>query len=105
VIPVAHARRLVEQDDDFACAAAGRRSGRTLPQKRPRERGDDERDGRGAHQQQRPVADAPSADRLVRDAAHEHQRRKLDDVLLLTLNEVNEDGNRDRAQAQEEERS
>jgi hypothetical protein len=69
VVAVAHARRLVEQDDDFARAAADRRGHRPLPEERTRERRDDERDGRRPQQQQRPVADPAPADGLVRECA------------------------------------
>ena len=75
---------------------------RALLQERTRERRDDQRDRRRAHQQQRPVADPPPPHRLVRDPAHEHQRRKLDDALLLALNQVDQDRNGDRAEAEQE---
>ena len=104
VIAVAHARRLIEQDDDLARAAADGRGDRALAEERPRERGDDQRDRRGAHQQQRPVADAPPPHRLIRNPPHEHQRRKLDDALLLALNQVDQHRDGDRAEAEQKNR-
>ena len=86
-------------------AAEGRRSGDALPQERPRERGDDERDGRRAQHQERPVPDAPPPHRLVRNPPHEHQRREFDDALLLALNQVDEYRDGDRAQTEQEGRS
>src|SRR4051794_20662481 len=45
-----------------------------------------------------------AADRLIGNPSHEHQRRELDDLLLLALNQVDEYRNRDRAEAEKEER-
>jgi hypothetical protein len=62
----------------------------------------DERDGRGAHQEQPPVANSAPAHRLVGNAPDEHQRRKRDDRLPLALNQVDENRDGDRRQAREE---
>jgi hypothetical protein len=102
MVAVAHAGRLIEQDDDLARAAADRGGDRALVEEGARKGGDDERDRGRAHQQQRPVPDAPAPHRLIRNAAHEHQRRKLDDALLLALNQVNQHRDGDRAEADQE---
>jgi hypothetical protein len=49
------------------------------------------------------VADSPPPYRLIRNFLDEHQRGKFDDPLPLTLNQVDENWNRNRAEADEEE--
>ena len=106
MIAVAHARRLIEQDHELAIAADAATIAAAPPgQERPRERRDDQRDRRRAHQQQEPVPDPPAPHRLVGNLLHEHQRRELDDVLALALNQVHEDRHDDRGEAEEEEGS
>ena len=82
VVAVAHAGRLIEQDDDLARAGRGGRGLDADPAVK---------NGRanaatisaiaaGAQQQQQPVVDPAALDRLIRNPPHEHQRRELDDV-------------------------
>ena len=61
VVAVAHAGRLIEEDDDVAGAATDSGRGRTLLEERPRECGDDQRDGCRPEQEEEPVSDAPAA--------------------------------------------
>ena len=103
VVAVAHAGRLIEEDDDIARAAAHRGRRRAPAQERSRERGDDERHRRRAEQQQEPVPDAPAADGLVRNAPHEHQRRELHHAFPLALNQMEQHRHGDRAQSEHEE--
>ena len=102
VIAVAHARRLIEQEDHFAGAAARRHRAGIAPEERPREGEDDQDQGRGAQQQQRPVANAAAPHRLIGNAAHEHQRRELDHALALALNQMDQDRDGEGAERDEE---
>ena len=104
VIAVAHARRLIEHDHQLASAAERCDLCRgALRKEWACERRDDERNRRGAHQQQEPVTDPPPAHRLIRNLLDEHQRRKFDDPFPLALNQMHEDRDRNRAEADEEE--
>ena len=86
-------------------SAGRRRSAEVLAaEERPRERQNDERERRETHHQEEPVADAPALNGLVGDAPQEHQRRKVDDVLALLLNQVQQHRNREARKRGEEER-
>ena len=80
-----------------AAAAARRKKGRANAS-------DDQRQRRKAQQQQRPVPDPAAAHRLVGDALQEHQRRKLDDVLPLALDQVNDHRDGESGEPEQEER-
>jgi hypothetical protein len=101
VIPVAHARGLIEEDDDFASAAPHRRRGGALAQERSRKRRDEQQNCRRAQAEQQPVTDSPPPNRLIGNAADEHQRGELDHALALALNEMNQHGDGNRAHADE----
>ena len=102
VIAEPHAVAVVEQDDHFARPGANRRGVVTLDE-RPRERQDDERERGQPHHQQQPVVNLAPADGLIRNPPHEHQRREVDDLLLLALREVQQHGNRQPGESEEEE--
>jgi hypothetical protein len=50
------------------------------------------------------VLDAPASRGLVRNLPYEHQRREVDDLLLLLLREVQQDGDRQAGEREREER-
>jgi hypothetical protein len=89
---------------DRASAAGCCRGERVAPQEGARERRHDERQRRQAQQQQRPVANPPAPHGLVGNPLQEHQRRKLDDVLPLALDQVNDHRHRQRREPEQEQR-
>jgi hypothetical protein len=103
VIAVAHAVRPIEEHDDLARPRRAR-PGRVLPaQERTRERKHDQRErGQPQHQEQ-PVPDAPPLDGLIGDLPQEHQRRELDHVLPLALDQVQKDRDGEAPQGDQEE--
>jgi hypothetical protein len=67
-------------------------------------RENDERECGEPHRQQQPVLNLPPPHRLIRNPPHEHQRWKTDDLLLLTLSEMEQHGYRETRERDEEER-
>src|SRR6185503_7015032 len=61
-------------------------------------------DGQSPGREEQKVLKGPSAKRFVRDAAHEHQRRKRLRRLALAHPKVDEDGDRHREEAGEKQR-
>ncbi len=102
MVAIRDAVALVEEDNDFTRAGTDSRVQVVALQKRPRERQHDERQRREPHHQQQPVVNPPPAHRLVRNALHEHQRRKTDHLLLLALNQMDEYRNRQGRERNEE---
>ena len=104
-VPVTHAGGPVEEDDHLPRArhGTGRRDG-VDRQKRSREGSNQQHHRAGPHEEQPPVVDPAPFDGLVRHALDEHERRKLDDVLPLALDEVHQDRHGDGREPQEEER-
>ena len=102
-VAVRHAVRAVDQDDHLARAGSHRGNGRR-PEERPRERGYQQDEGGAPQQQQEPVPDPLAAERVEGDAAHEHQGGKLDDLLPLALDHVDDDGHGERPEPEQEQR-
>ena len=71
---------------------------------RTREGEDDERQRGEPDEQQQPVVNLAAADGLIRNPPDEHQRREMDDLLLLALREVQQHGNRQAGEGDEEKR-
>ena len=103
VIAVAHARRLVEEDDDFACTRGRGGGQRPLLEERTGEGEHQQRDRGTTHREQQPMTDTPPPDRLVGNALQEHQRRKQHDTAALALDQVHEHRDRDGGKGREEE--
>ncbi len=102
-IAVGHAVRLVEQHDDLAAAPQRAGDGGGTREERPRECQDEQDERRAPKQEQRPVADLLPPHRAIRDPFEEHQRRKLDELVALAVNQVDQHRHRQRGEAEQQE--
>ena len=71
-------------------------------EERPRERGDEQRERQAPQHEQQQVPQLLPPHRPVRNPLQEHQRRKLDDVAPLAIDQVDDHRNGDRGEAGEE---
>jgi hypothetical protein len=96
---------VVQQHDDLAGAARrGQDAARILPEEGAREGEHQQRDGGTPEQQEKPVVDLASLHGLVRDSPEEHQRREVDDLLPLALDEMDQDRDGHRREPEKEDR-
>ncbi len=103
-IAVAHAVGAIDQDHHFTSPARRRNLWVGAAKERACEGEDNQRERRQPHHQQQPVPDPAAPHRLVRDAPQEHQRRKLDDLLPLALDQVEQHRHRQSGEPDQKER-